>query len=207
MAGPIHKFKIIFLGDVSVGKTSLINQFMFGTFDHAHQPTIGVDFLSKTISLDDRTVKLQLWDTAGQERFRSLIPAYIRDSSAAVIVYDVTQRQSYLNLVKWVSDVRTERGPEVLIMLVGNKTDLVDTRSVTLEDAEAFARANSCLHLECSAKGGINVQQVFRKLALELGTEGQSGKVSGRGGDVVGASQFRLEVPKEPEEVKSKCSC
>jgi Ras family len=89
-SNPLRKFKLVFLGEQSVGKTSLITRFMYDNFDAQYAATIGIDFLSKTMYLDDRTVRLQLWDTAGQERFRSLIPSYIRDSSVAVVVYDVT---------------------------------------------------------------------------------------------------------------------
>ena len=92
----MRKFKLVFLGEQSVGKTSLITRFMYDTFDVNYQATIGIDFLSKTMYLDDRTVRLQLWDTAGQERFRSLIPSYIRDSSVAIIVYDVTSKLPFL---------------------------------------------------------------------------------------------------------------
>jgi Ras-related protein Rab-6A len=87
---PLAKYKLVFLGDQGVGKTSIITRFMYDTFDKNYQATIGIDFLSKTMYLEDRTVRLQLWDTAGQERFRSLIPSYIRDSSVAVVVYDIT---------------------------------------------------------------------------------------------------------------------
>ncbi len=87
---PLAKYKLVFLGDQGVGKTSMITRFMYDTFDNAYQATIGIDFLSKTMYLEDRTVRLQLWDTAGQERFRSLIPSYIRDSSVAVVVFDIT---------------------------------------------------------------------------------------------------------------------
>nr|XP_010941191.1 ras-related protein RABH1b isoform X3 [Elaeis guineensis] len=141
----LAKYKLVFLGDQSVGKTSIITRFMYDKFDNTYQATIGIDFLSKTMYLEDRTVRLQLWDTAGQERFRSLIPSYIRDSSVAVIVYDVasmflphghilqtsiarTCRQTFLNTSKWIEEVRTERGGDVIIVLVGNKTDLVDKR-------------------------------------------------------------------------------
>ncbi|KAM3266042.1 ras-related protein RABH1b isoform X1 [Capsicum annuum] len=122
----LAKYKLVFLGDQSVGKTSIITRFMYDKFDNTYQATIGIDFLSKTMYLEDRTVRLQLWDTAGQERFRSLIPSYIRDSSVAVIVYDVASRQSFLNTSKWIEEVRTERGSDVIIVLVGNKTDLVE---------------------------------------------------------------------------------
>uniref|UniRef100_A0A4W5NLJ6 RAB41, member RAS onco family n=1 Tax=Hucho hucho TaxID=62062 RepID=A0A4W5NLJ6_9TELE len=90
---PLRKFKLVFLGEQSVGKTSLITRFMYDSFDNTYQATIGIDFLSKTMYLEDRTIRLQLWDTAGQERFRSLIPSYIRDSAAAVVVYDIASRQ------------------------------------------------------------------------------------------------------------------
>ena len=102
----IHYESQVFLGDQATGKTGIITRFMYDKFDTNYQATIGIDFLSKTIYLDDRTVRLQLWDTAGQERFRSLIPSYIRDSSVAVVVYDITNRQSFNNVKKWVDEVR-----------------------------------------------------------------------------------------------------
>merc|ERR1711881_543120 len=95
--------------------------------------------LSKTMYLDDRTVRLQLWDTAGQERFRSLIPSYIRDSSVAIVVYDITNRKSFENVQKWHDDVRVERGNKVIVFLVGNKTDLADKRQVSVAEGEAKA--------------------------------------------------------------------
>ena len=103
---------------------------MYDKFDATYQATIGIDFLSKTVHLEQRAVRLQLWDTAGQERFRSLIPSYIRDSAVAVIVYDVANRQSFLNVAKWIDEVKQERGENVVIAIVGNKTDLVDDREV-----------------------------------------------------------------------------
>ena len=109
---------------------------MYDSFDSTYQATIGIDFLSKTMYLEDRTVRLQLWDTAGQERFRSLIPSYIRDSSVAVVVYDITSQKSFQQTRKWVDDVRGERGNDVIIVLVGNKTDLSEKREVKAEDVD-----------------------------------------------------------------------
>merc|ERR1712119_50171 len=135
--GILTKFKLVFLDEQSVGKTSLITRFMYDSFDNTYQATIGIDFLSKTMYLEDKTVRLQLWDTAGQERFRSLIPSYIRDSSVAVVVYDVNNRVSFLNSTRWVEDVRSERGSDVIICLVGNKTDLGnDSRQVSTKEGE-----------------------------------------------------------------------
>ncbi|KAG5263339.1 hypothetical protein AALO_G00263780 [Alosa alosa] len=214
---PLRKFKLVFLGEQSVGKTSLITRFMYDSFDNTYQATIGIDFLSKTMYLEDRTIRLQLWDTAGQERFRSLIPSYIRDSAAAVVVYDIASRyrlrpppawplcpalraqwgvrlqlwdtagqerfrslipsyirdstiavvvyditnlNSFQQTSKWIDDVRTERGSDVIIMLVGNKTDLADKRQVSVEAAERKARELNVMYIETSAKAGYNVKQI-----------------------------------------------
>ncbi|KAI9481714.1 MAG: rab protein 6 [Benjaminiella poitrasii] len=167
-SSPLRKYKLVFLGEQSVGKTSLITRFMYDTFDNTYQATIGIDFLSKTMYLEDKTVRLQLWDTAGQERFRSLIPSYIRDSSVAVIVYDISNRQSFTNTSKWIDDVRAERGDDVIIVLVGNKSDLSEKREVTVEDAEKKAKELNVMFIETSAKAGHNIKTLFRKIAQAL---------------------------------------
>ena len=124
--------------------------------------------------LEDRTVRLQLWDTAGQERFRSLIPSYIRDSSVAVVVYDISSLKSFQNTRKWVDDVRGERGNDVIIVLVGNKTDLGDKREVTPQMGEEEAKRCGALFVETSAKVGANVKALFRRIAQALpGMEGE----------------------------------
>merc|ERR1712137_327712 len=166
--GQVTKYKLVFLGDQSVGKTSMGTRFMYDTFDNNYQATIGIDFLSKTMYLEDRTVRLQLWDTAGQERFRSLIPSYIRDSSGAIVVYDITNRASFTQTAKWIEDVRSERGPDVVIVLVGNKTDLADRRQVSVEEGEQTAKEHNVLFVETSAKVGTNVKSLFRQLAQAL---------------------------------------
>uniref|UniRef100_A0A3B1J4C3 RAB6B, member RAS oncogene family b n=1 Tax=Astyanax mexicanus TaxID=7994 RepID=A0A3B1J4C3_ASTMX len=165
---PLRKFKLVFLGEQSVGKTSLITRFMYDSFDNTYQATIGIDFLSKTMYLEDRTVRLQLWDTAGQERFRSLIPSYIRDSTVAVVVYDITNVNSFQLTSKWIDDVRTERGSDVIIMLVGNKTDLEEKRQITIEEGEQRAKELNVMFIETSAKTGSNVKQLFRRVAAAL---------------------------------------
>ncbi|CAA7020537.1 unnamed protein product [Microthlaspi erraticum] len=171
MAGvsPLAKFKLVFLGDQSVGKTSIITRFMYDKFDTTYQPTIGIDFLSKTMYLEDRTVRLQLWDTAGQERFRSLIPSYIRDSSVAIVVYDVANRQTFQNVSKWIDDVHRERGlGDVIIVLVGNKTDLVDKRQVSISEGEDKGKEHGVMFIETSAKENFNIKALFRKIAAAL---------------------------------------
>ncbi|XP_033759353.1 ras-related protein Rab6 isoform X3 [Pecten maximus] len=163
-----YPVRLATFGEPNVGKTSLITRFMYDSFDNTYQATIGIDFLSKTMYLEDRTIRLQLWDTAGQERFRSLIPSYIRDSSVAVVVYDITNANSFQQTSKWIDDVRTERGSDVIIMLVGNKTDLSDKRQVTTEDGERKAKELNVMFIETSAKAGYNVKQLFRRVAAAL---------------------------------------
>lgn len=164
----LRKFKLVFLGEQSVGKTSLITRFMYDSFDSTYQATIGIDFLSKTMYLEDRTVRLQIWDTAGQERFRSLIPSYIRDSSAAIVVYDITNTNSFAQVDKWIEDVRAERGDDVVIMLVGNKTDLTDKRRISMEQGEKKAKELGVIFIESSAKTAHNVKQLFRRISASL---------------------------------------
>ncbi|KAL0289969.1 UNVERIFIED_CONTAM: Ras-related protein RAe [Sesamum angustifolium] len=144
VVSPLAKYKLVFLGDQSVGKTSIITRFMYDKFDTTYQATIGIDFLSKTMYLEDRTVRLQLWDTAGQERFRSLIPSYIRDSSVAVIVYDVANRQSFLNTSKWIEEASFD------------------------EEGDGKAREFGVMFIETSAKAGFNIKPLFRKIAAAL---------------------------------------
>ncbi|XP_065116649.1 ras-related protein Rab-6A isoform X1 [Paramisgurnus dabryanus] len=199
---PLRKFKLVFLGEQSVGKTSLITRFMYDSFDNTYQATIGIDFLSKTMYLEDRTIRLQLWDTAGQERFRSLIPSYIRDSAAAVVVYDITNVNSFQQTTKWIDDVRTERGGDVIIMLVGNKTDLADKRQVSIEEGERKAKELNVMFIETSAKAGYNVKQLFRRVAAALpGMESTQDKSRE---DMI---DIKLEKPPEQPVSEGGCSC
>ncbi|XP_023665558.1 ras-related protein Rab-6A isoform X2 [Paramormyrops kingsleyae] len=199
---PLRKFKLVFLGEQSVGKTSLITRFMYDSFDNTYQATIGIDFLSKTMYLEDRTVRLQLWDTAGQERFRSLIPSYIRDSTVAVVVYDITNVNSFQQTTKWIDDVRTERGSDVIIMLVGNKTDLADKRQVSIEEGEKKAKELNVMFIETSAKAGYNVKQLFRRVAAALpGMESTQDK---NREDMI---DIKLEKPPEQPVSETGCSC
>ncbi|CAH1782227.1 unnamed protein product [Owenia fusiformis] len=200
---PLRKFKLVFLGEQSVGKTSIITRFMYDSFDNTYQATIGIDFLSKTMYLEDRTIRLQLWDTAGQERFRSLIPSYIRDSSVAVVVYDITNANSFQQTSKWIDDVRTERGTDVIIMLVGNKTDLSDKRQVSTEEGERKAKELNVMFIETSAKAGYNVKQLFRRVAAALPGMEQTDQKKGE--DMI---EVKLkDTPTEPETKESGCSC
>ncbi|KAI8904429.1 ras family-domain-containing protein [Gorgonomyces haynaldii] len=197
-SNPLRKFKLVFLGEQSVGKTSIITRFMYDSFDNTYQATIGIDFLSKTMYLEDRTVRLQLWDTAGQERFRSLIPSYIRDSSVAIVVYDITNQNSFINTSKWIEDVRAERGDDVIIVLVGNKTDLTEKRQVSTEEGEKKAKEFNVMFIETSAKAGYNIKALFKKIAHALPT-------SDAPGTDTGVIDVKVGSAGKPE--GSSCSC
>uniref|UniRef100_F6UPZ6 Ras-related protein Rab-6B n=1 Tax=Equus caballus TaxID=9796 RepID=F6UPZ6_HORSE len=188
---PLRKFKLVFLGEQSG--------------ECAAPPllaAIGIDFLSKTMYLEDRTIRLQLWDTAGQERFRSLIPSYIRDSAAAVVVYDITNVNSFQQTTKWIDDVRTERGSDVIIMLVGNKTDLADKRQVSIEEGERKAKELNVMFIETSAKAGYNVKQLFRRVAAAL--PGMESTQDRSREDMI---DIKLEKPQEQPVSEGGCSC
>ncbi|KAH8199228.1 hypothetical protein TruAng_006634 [Truncatella angustata] len=183
---PLKKFKLVFLGEQSGHHW---HRFLVkGKHPPRSQTTVTARAAIKTIAtntypptlqtmyLEDRTVRLQLWDTAGQERFRSLIPSYIRDSSVAVVVYDISNAKSFQNTKKWIDDVRAERGNDVIIVLVGNKTDLNDKREVTTQQGEDEAKKNNLMFVETSAKLGHNVKTLFRRIAQALpGMEGTDG--------------------------------
>jgi Ras-related protein Rab-6A len=164
----LKKFKIVFLGDQGVGKTSIIKRFIFDNFDENNSATIGVDLISKNITVDGKTVRLNLWDTAGQERFRCLIPGYIRDSNVAIAVYDTTRKETFNNLQSWISDVKSQREDDVVIAIAGCKIDLVDKREVTTEEAKKFADEHKALFTEVSAKTGNNIPQMFQQVVNQL---------------------------------------
>lgn len=170
----VKSHKVIFIGDPSVGKTSVITRFLYGAFDTHYQATVGIDFVSKVVPVSsDRSVKLQLWDTAGQERFQSLIPSYLRDTAACVVVYDVTSAKSFESVKKWIDVVQVARGEGsgVLMFLVGNKKDLTETRAVSTEDGEALANKMGMTFCEVSAKTGAAVLELFQTVAQKMPSE------------------------------------
>ena len=163
----IPKYKLIFLGDQGVGKSCILNRFMNNTFTEEYQATIGLDFQSKNVQIDNQDVHLLLYDTAGQEKFRSLIPMYTRDANIILLVYEVTSKDSFLHLNHWLNDLTTVKKDEVIFVVVGNKTDLEDKREVSREEGEQFAKDNDYLFAEVSAKNGKGFQDLFYKNLFE----------------------------------------
>lgn len=163
-----YKYKIVFLGNQSVGKTSIIHRFIYDSFDDSYQATIGIDFMSQKMYVEDKIIILNLWDTAGQERFKSLIPSYIKDSAVAIVCYDVTSRESFDSVEKWIEDAKALRDDDVLLILAGNKADMVDRRQVSTEEGREYANKMNLLFFETSAKVGTNIKTLFNELAKKL---------------------------------------
>ncbi|KAH7829627.1 Rab2c [Monocercomonoides exilis] len=162
MESPII-FKFITCGDVSVGKSCLVQQYLENTFRQFHDVTLGVEFGMKTIVMDKRPIKLHIWDTAGLEVFRSVTRQYYRNAQGALLVYDVTRRETFEHLDEWVKDIREYADPEIVIMLVANKCDL-SKREVRKDEGESFAQAHGLHFHETSAKTGANVEKSFLSL-------------------------------------------
>ena len=163
----IPKYKLIFLGDQSVGKSCILNRFMNDTFTEEYQATIGLDFQSKNVQIDGQDIHLLLYDTAGQEKFRSLIPMYTRDANIILLVYDISCQDSFDHLTNWLNDLSNVKMDEVIFALVGNKNDLDDKREVSPEDGKKFAEEHNFIFQETSAKTGDGFSELFYKSLFE----------------------------------------
>ncbi|PAA69153.1 hypothetical protein BOX15_Mlig006136g2 [Macrostomum lignano] len=172
-----YLFKFLIIGSAGTGKSCLLHQFLERKFKADSSHTIGVEFGSKVIDVNGRTVKLQIWDTAGQERFKSVTRSYYRGAAGALLVYDVTSRDSYNALSNWLSDARSLASPNIAIVMIGNKRDLDADREVTLMEASQFAQQNCLLFLETSAKTGENVEDAFGHCARAILSKIESGEV------------------------------
>ncbi|EMS64557.1 Ras-related protein RGP1 [Triticum urartu] len=149
-----YVFKVVLIGDSAVGKSQLLERL-------DSKATIGVEFQTKTLQIDNRTVKAQIWDTAGQERYRAVTSAYYRGAVGAMLVYDMTKRQSFDHMARWLEELRSHADKNIVIMLIGNKSDLGTLRAVPTEDAKEFAERESLFFMETSALEATNVEKAF----------------------------------------------
>jgi len=184
MSNTTYQFKLVLLGEAAVGKSSLVLRFVKGHFSEYQESTIGAAFMTQTLALDDQTVKFEIWDTAGQERYHSLAPMYYRGAQAAVVVYDVTSKDSFDRATRWIGELKEQANKDIVIALAGNKVDLCQDdggddeggdsragrRQVDREDAQEYANKDEkkLIFFETSAKTGENVNDVFVKIAEAL---------------------------------------
>lgn len=167
-ATPIKKTivnKLVLLGDIYVGKTSIAHRFVKNEFSENQESTVGAVFLWHALELQDCLVKFDIWDTAGQERYRSLAPMYYKGAKAAIVVYDITVYDTFRRAKEWVSELHQNASPNIVIALVGNKVDLEESRKVTTQEAKEFADKNGLCHFETSAKRGTNLSELFMTIA------------------------------------------
>nr|XP_046176710.1 ras-related protein Rab-4B-like [Oncorhynchus gorbuscha] len=206
-------FKFLVIGSAGSGKSCLLHQFIENKFKQDSSHTIGVEFGSRVVMVAGKTVKLQIWDTAGQERFRSVTRSYYRGAAGALLVYDITSRETYNSLTNWLTDARTLASPNIVIILCGNKKDLEADREVTFLEASIFAQENEVMFLETSALTGENVEEAFLKCGRTIINKIESGELDpermGSGiqyGDTT-VRQLRQSPQAGSEQGRDQCNC
>ena len=188
-------FKVVFLGDSSVGKSNIISKYKLNEFNRNSKSTVGVEFYSKIITQNNKNIKIQIWDTAGQERFKSITKSYYKGAKGAIIVYDITRRATFENVQEWFKDTKTMGdNTHLVLMLVGNKCDLVNERQVSTEEGKKEAEMNGMAFMETSALDGTNITEAFELMA-KLITEKQMS---------IGNLGLRDESPENKRDISNK---
>ncbi|KAK6165766.1 hypothetical protein SNE40_022625 [Patella caerulea] len=198
--GKIQHVKLVLLGDQGVGKSSIALRFVRGEFNENNEATVGAAFLTQTVNIKEHSMKFDIWDTAGQERYHSLAPMYYRGAQAAVIVYDVTDTNSYERAIAWVKELRQHASAHITIVLAGNKADMApEARAVQSEDARHFAENNDLQFLEASAKTGMAVSEIFMAVATKITTNIE------HGGHIDNRKGIQLKGRTNSDAKKKKC--
>ena len=161
-------FKIVLIGDTSVGKTNILSKYLTDEFDAKSKATVGVEFGVKNFKIENNIVKVQIWDTAGEERYRSITNAYYKGAKGSLLVYDITNKKSFENVEKWISDLKANADEDISMILLGNKTDLEDKRVVTTEEGKNKAEFYNLTFMETSALNGNNIQEAFNELIMDV---------------------------------------
>lgn len=193
-----YLFKLLLIGDSSVGKSCLLLRFADDSYVDSYISTIGVDFKIRTVELEGKTIKLQIWDTAGQERFRTITSSYYRGAHGIIIVYDVTEMESFNNVKQWLNEIDRYANESVCKLLVGNKCDLVENKVVDTQMGQALADELGIPFLETSAKDAINVEQAFLTMA---------GEIKKKVGNQPTAKKSTGTVPIRGQPIQQKSNC
>jgi Ras-related protein Rab-2A len=187
--------KIIFSNIVAVGKSCILLQFNENKFREQHEITIGAEFAAKIIELDGKFIKIQVWDTAGHEAFQSITKIYYRGAVGALLVYDITRRDTYIHLIKWLSELKENAPKDITIILIGNKNDLENERQVSYEEGESFAKENGLLFLETSAKTANNIIEAFNLSAMKILNNIQKNK------EIIPKKNIKIEIDENNKDV------
>jgi small GTP-binding protein len=205
VASKTCQFKLVLLGESSVGKSSLVLRFVKGQFHEFQESTIGAAFLTQTVQIDDTTVKFEIWDTAGQERYHSLAPMYYRGAQAAIVVYDISNKETFHKAQTWIKELQRQANPNIVIALAGNKLDLANKRAVSYDEAKAYADESSLLFMETSAKTAANVMEIFTSIAKKLPKSDTN--ETGQNGATRNNNNRNLNLPQGEDTGSSTSSC
>ena len=197
-------FKVVLVGDSSVGKTNIMSKYLKNEFHEDSKATVGVEFGSKQFTIEGHSIKDQIWDTAGQERYKAITSAYYKGAKGAFIVYDITRKNSFDSIDKWVNDLTASADKKLTILVIGNKCDLEDQRQVTKEQGEAKASSLQVAFLETSALSGENLNKAFEMMMNEIYKKSHDEmKADGESQDIQGGQDINLN--KTPKKKKQKC--
>ena len=201
----IPKYKLIFLGDQGTGKSSILNRFVEDKFDSNYQATIGLDFQSKNIQIDNQDIHLLLYDTAGQEKFRSLIPMYTREANIIILVYDITRKDSFLHIPSWINELSNVKIEDIIFALVGNKIDLNEQREVSKEEGIKLAEEKKCIFEEVSAKTAENFSELFYKQLFDEIVNKFKPGVNGNDNEINDEDKIKIDDNTNKKQEGKKC--
>uniref|UniRef100_A0A3Q0TBC3 small monomeric GTPase n=1 Tax=Amphilophus citrinellus TaxID=61819 RepID=A0A3Q0TBC3_AMPCI len=196
-----YLFKVVLIGDSGVGKSNLLSRFTRNEFNLESKSTIGVEFATRSIQVDGKTIKAQIWDTAGQERYRAITSAYYRGAVGALLVYDIAKHLTYENVDRWLKELRDHADNNIVIMLVGNKSDLRHLRAVPTDEARAFAEKNTLSFIETSALDSTNVEEAFKSILT-----GKMREIKIKGLKSFSGNIFLVVIRKKVLTEKEKCT-
>jgi len=200
-----QQFKIVLLGEGRVGKTCVCLRYVEGSFSDNQESTITATFLEKRINVGKTSVKLMIWDTAGQERFHALGPIYYRDANGALLVYDITDRESFTKVRHWVKELRKIVGKDIVLVIAGNKSDMEKNRQVNDVEAKEYADSVGAVHIMCSAKTGKGVENAFLELTKEILKSQQKAAADGRAVPAAKDKRTFVDISNETEVPKKSC--
>jgi len=202
-----YLFKIVLIGESGVGKSNLLSRFTRNEFNQDSKSTIGVEFATRTINVDGKVVKAQIWDTAGQERYRAITAAYYRGAVGALLVYDISKHATFVNVARWLKELRDHADSNIVIMLVGNKSDLKHLRAVLTDEAKQFATDNGLSFIETSALDATNVEAAFQTILTDI-YHIVSSKALESSADAIrpsGGESIRVEPSQETKQQQKCC--
>ncbi|XP_006641903.2 RAB11a, member RAS oncogene family, like [Lepisosteus oculatus] len=202
-----YLFKVVLIGDSGVGKSNLLSRFTRNEFSLESKSTIGVEFATRSIQVEGKTVKAQIWDTAGQERYRAITSAYYRGAVGALLVYDIAKHLTYENAERWLKELQDHADSNIVIMLVGNKSDLRHLRAVPTDEARAFAEKHGLSFLETSALDSSNVELAFQTILTEIYRIVSQRQMSGRSDSDFSPSANVVPITVQPTQHSAKQSC